>query len=85
MSGSDPGRYDRPCRVGRSTVRLSSAPFDAGARSEYIVGCLLREPQDELLERIHRIRDAERMRLRAEIAAEREAGAKREAKRATAA
>ena len=46
--------------------------FDGRARREFILGCVFGEPREELLERVHEIRDAERARFRAELAAERQ-------------
>jgi hypothetical protein len=40
--------------------------FDGKARGEYILGRALAAPHDELLERVHEIRDLERARFRAE-------------------
>ncbi len=40
-------------------------------RSAYIVGALFGEPQAELLDRVRRVSDSERARLRAELQAER--------------
>ena len=45
--------------------------IDGRARAEYIVGVLFGEPQALLLDRVRRVRDSERTRLRGEIAAER--------------
>ena len=45
--------------------------LDGKARSAYIVGVLFGEPQAELLDRVRRVSDCERARLRAEIEAER--------------
>ena len=45
--------------------------IDGRARSEFIVGVLFGEPRAPLLDRVRRISDCERARLRAEIEAER--------------
>lgn len=45
--------------------------IDGKARGEYIVGVLFGEPEALLLDRVRRISDSERARLRAEIEAER--------------
>jgi hypothetical protein len=42
-----------------------------GAFGEYLIGCALDEPRDELLERIRDVQIAEHARFRAEIEAER--------------
>jgi hypothetical protein len=61
--------------------RAGLGPFDGRARSEYIGGWLIGEPEDELLDRVHRIRDAERVRFRAEVEAGRRERARRDAER----
>ena len=45
--------------------------IDGHARGEYIVGVVFGEPRAVLLDRVRRVRDRERARLRAEIEAER--------------
>jgi hypothetical protein len=52
--------------------RAGLGPYAGKARSEYMVGCVFGEPLDELLERVHEIRDAERARFRADLDAERQ-------------
>ena len=51
--------------------RAGIAGIDGKARGEYIVGVLFGEPHAVLLDRVRRVRDSERARLRAEIEAER--------------
>jgi hypothetical protein len=79
-----------PIKVGMTKSQLVEiskqadlGPFDGRARSEWIVGVMLDEPRDELLERVLTIRDAERARFRAEIKAAREARERAAVKRAT--
>jgi hypothetical protein len=63
-----------PVQVGMTKAQLRAiseqaqlGPFDGRARSEWMVSVMLDEPRDELLERVHSIRDAERARFRAEV------------------
>jgi hypothetical protein len=45
---------------------------DGRARGEYIVGCALGEPHDNLLERVQRVAAEQRAQFRAELDAERQ-------------
>ena len=56
--------------------------WDGRARTEFMIGCALGEPQGSLLERVHAIRDQELARLRAELDADRAAREQRERERA---
>ena len=51
--------------------RADLRAFDGRARAEFIVGCALSEPHDELLKRVREIAAADRARFRAELDAER--------------
>jgi hypothetical protein len=45
--------------------------FDGRARASYVLGCAVGEPHDQLLERVHEIAHADRVRYRAECEADR--------------
>jgi hypothetical protein len=51
--------------------RAGLNPFDGRARREFIVGCALGEPHDELLERVSRTAAEQRAQFRAELDAAR--------------
>lgn len=53
------------------TRRAGLGPLDAHARSEYLLGCGLGEPHDQLLERVHQIAVEDRAQFAAGIEADR--------------
>jgi len=63
------------------TRRAGLGPLDAHARSEYLLGCGLGEPHDQLLERVHQIALEDRAQLAAETKADRAQGEAERAER----
>jgi hypothetical protein len=57
-------------QVREVSMRAGVGPLDGRARGEYIVGCLFREPEADLLRRVAEIRDSDRARFRAEAEAD---------------